>query len=245
MRKYLLSLFSLFSLSQMSLAQQEVELFSKDLGGCPNFNFGRAEFDTLIRANFVPPFELIFGLEAELKISFKIDSLGHIDSLSISDYHLSNKKLKKEPADTFKVAFKNGCIKEAERVFRLTDGLWYCLNDKGRSTQRLFYIFHADFNSSFRLYKQADGYRVQTFSEKHEALYNIGVRKMVANKLLLAKVYFEQALTYNNVDRDAYYNLGIIFFQLKDDKKACTCWRMAQKFGDQEAGKLLTKYCTN
>ncbi len=229
----------------------------------PHFMFEKAELDTLILWNLVfPPEAEYWGVNSIVKLKFSVDSAGNTGDFKVIDYDLIlNPKVQVNSEEGI-MELKKKYVSESIRIIKLTNGLW-ASKKVGDQNKNPFLIYQIKFFTELYDKNSKDyqdekdrmkkgmysGLFVYTFGDpqksslKMQSLYNVGVRKLEANKLQLATVYFEEAIKYNDRDKDAIYNLGICYYKMGKNDEACKFWKKAADLGDKDCQSLLEQKC--
>ncbi len=216
----------------------------------PFFVYQKDELDTFLTINKTMPVNAeMYGVKCEDRIIFRVDKNKKIVNIrhDYTDIIIPQTIVMKDYSyyDTLKLYFQ----KESDRVIKLTEGLWFSDSVRaGRDIRiKLNYISAA--------FKDLNNDGTYTHSNKtvnlgtpnsliaKRDLYNYGVKKFQANKVFLAKVYFEEAIRFFPKDIDAHYNLASCYYKLKSADKACLHWQRCLELGDQTVKVELTKYC--
>lgn len=239
----------------------------------PYFMYELAELDTFFNSNVTihPTFDNI-GINAKTKFKFEVSDSGKVSNISLIEYDLSYQSgliFNKDSAfiDSAKSA-KRLYLNEISRILQMTNGMWiikakevdYGANwDKNYSSSvymsKIFYSIGDSKNKALK--ERMDWGRSTTWIssisfvrdvsemniKRKKTLYDFGVTKLNQKKYNLAKAYFIESLRYFPNEIDAWYNLGLTNFYLRDNKSACYCWNEAQAYGDKEVSKLIKKYC--
>jgi TonB family protein len=82
-----------------------------------------------------------------------------------------------------------------------------------------------------------------TTSNALQGSYDAGVDWLQKGDFQPAIQEFNNALIYNPVDADAYYNRGVASFKMQDTLQACKDWSMVALLGDTTVFQLLRKNC--
>jgi len=93
---------------------------------------------------------------------------------------------------------------------------------------------------------KSSGYHATKNSTAPDVLrgsYDAGVDWLQKGDFLSAIQEFNNALIYNPVDADAYYNRGAAGFKMQDTLHACKDWSMVALFGDTAVFQVLRKHC--
>jgi tetratricopeptide (TPR) repeat protein len=229
---------------------ENVTDFTSKTDTLPFFVYQKEELDTLITLNKTMPVNAeIYGVKCEDRIVFSVDKNNKIGGIrhDFTDILIPQSIVMKDYSyyDSIKVYFQ----KESERVIRITEGLWFSDSlREGREVRiKINYVSAAfkDLNrngSSINSNKTVSLGVPNSLLAKKE-LYDYGVRKFQANKIVLAKVYFEEAIRFYPKDIDAHYNLASCYYKLKSADKACQHWQMCFQLGDKTVQEELIKYC--
>lgn len=79
--------------------------------------------------------------------------------------------------------------------------------------------------------------------EQDDYFYNQGVIYLKSGDYKRAIYHFKQAISYNEYDLDAGYNLAVSYFKSKNPEKACSCLKDVANKGDPESKLLFAEKC--
>jgi len=257
--------FFVFIVSSACIFAQKKSAFITNIKGSenstdslPHFLYTKAELDSFLLCNSIIPIEdESIGMSVHVYTSFFVDTLSNLLDINVSNVDIKTTAMfvQKYSMDSVKVYY----AKESKRLISLTKDLWVVNKTNSKNRLNIIIPFISEsyeqkrkdalkpssydygklikydlYNKNVRGAKK--GYRIINY-------YDLGVKKMNQNKLLLAKKYFEQAIQIKADDIDAYYNMGICYLKLNDNPHACKCWEMGQKLGDTGVLDLINKYC--
>ncbi len=259
--KYKLVLYCVFACSMLkaqinAFTSANIKDYRSKVDSLPYFAFQLIELDTLISSlKVVPGNAELYGINCETEIGFRVDKANKI---TFSDFQKAEAVIPeglnmkdRNGNDFVRTSFvdsvKHACIKDAERLIKLTEGLW--VSDSVRSGKELKIKIAYKTQSFDRLAKQPKSKTGfvplgNLFVPRDVSVpYNLGVSRLSMGKPRLAKIYLEEAVILNRADVDAYYNLGICNLKLKREKEACWCWQKCLELGDKSVSEQINKYC--
>lgn len=217
------------------------------------FVYGNSELDSFIIDNFVRPDDCLeFGIDFDIWIEFKVDSIGSVSNVVIKDIKPTSNKW----SDSFKAKIESlipGLKMESIRVILATKGFWIPAELDGKTTwQEIEYRIELRTPEHYNKYES-----VRRLGQMHTVdyipfdvpatdpvkYYNLGVKKLNQKKYYISMKYFEKSLKMGHQNKDVYYNLGIANYLQGFNDDACKAWSRAIKLGDEEAEKLWDKNC--
>jgi tetratricopeptide (TPR) repeat protein len=231
-------LLSVLAFAQKKKNKPNVRGSEAFIDSIPHFIYEKAELDTyLVLCAKIPAEAEEHYVNASVLLSFRVDSLGKIVDLTAVDYEIRIPGNVSFASDTAARYLKNGYKTEALRLVRATDGLWVPGRRNGKYYNgKVIMEVHFLVDRIKAAGKMANQHKMKYY-------YDYGVKEMNQGKYGTAILLFNEAISFNRNDKDAYYNLGVAYKKMGKTKESCAAWEKGASLGDTEQAGLVTKYC--